>query len=245
MHNIRRILWLATSSILLVNCSASLTVGPWLLRDLSAPAAAKVQVSSIIVLPPRGSERGETSDLADLERVLLSKGFRVISSGITGRLASGPVEVRADEVSRLSDLERALILARKSNADVLLQVGEIAFTPSERYFTLFESDPHHLTEVFDPPSGPYNSYRIRIKEARFTFQAKVISVEDGEILLSMDISQTTSRVAPRLTWTFLGSRDETIISIDTPQRRRAALKQVMEAFSNHMSPTAPQRVRLR
>jgi hypothetical protein len=104
-----------------------------------------------MVLPPRGSERGQVSELAELERVLLAEGFRVISSGITGKVASGPAEERVDEAARFSDLERALILAKKSNADTLLQVGEMAFQPAERLFVL-EEDSNHLKEITEEPA---------------------------------------------------------------------------------------------
>jgi hypothetical protein len=219
----------------MASCSASLSVAPGALRDLSAPVATKAQVSAIIVLPPRGSERGQRSELADLERVLLGKGFRVISSGITGRVASGPVEARADEASRLSDLERALILAKNSNADALLQVGEIGFEPTERYFTLLEGDKSHLKEVPELPAS-LDACVIRMKEARFTFQAKLINVENGEIVVSMEISQSTSRVSPTIDMDVLVSRGQTIITADTPQRRQATVTQVMDAFDSHLSP---------
>jgi hypothetical protein len=206
----------------------------------SAPGARlprqklKALVSAIIVLPPRGSERGQRSELADLERVLLGKGFPVISSGITGRVATGPVEARADEASRLSDLERALILAKDSNADALLQVGEIGFEPAERYFTLLEGDLTNPKEVPEPPTSP-DAVFVRVKEARFTFQAKLINVENGEIVVSMEISQSTSRVSPATNIKGQASTRETIAIIDTPQRRQAAVEQVMEAFNSHLS----------
>jgi hypothetical protein len=187
-----------------------------------------------MVLPPRGSERGQVSELSDLERVLLAKGFRVISSGITGRVAAGPVEARVDEAPRLSDLERALILAKGSNADVLLQVGEIAFESGERHFTLLDRGSSDLKEVQERPSNPDACY-VRMKEARFTFQAKVINVENGEILVSMDISQSTSRVPPAINSTVRLSPGETIVTVDTPARRQSAVFQVMEALNAHVT----------
>jgi hypothetical protein len=235
----RKTIWFAILGPLLASCMANLSVETGALRDRSAPVVAKAQVSAVMVLPPRGSERGQVSELADLERVLLGRGFRVISSGITGRVASGPVAARADEASRLSDLERALILAKDSNADALLQVGEIAFVPAERYFTLLEGDFRQFKEVPESPAAP-GVYCIRIKEARFDFQAKLINVENGEIVLSMDISQSTSRVSPMTSMDVLANRGETTITIDSPQRRQAAVVQVMDAFNSHISARAPQ-----
>ena len=238
MNHPNRPFQLGFLALLLTSCAASLSLLPDELRDRSAPAAKKAEVSAIMVLPPRGSERGQQSELAGLERALLAKGFRVISSGITGRVASEAVEARADEAARLSDLERALILAKKSNADALLQVGELEFKPSERYFTVRKGDRGNFTEVPDPPS--VDSWRLRVKEARLSFQAKLINVENGEIVISMEFSQSTSRVAPPLHIDVPLSSEETIITIDNRQRRQAALTQVMEAFSSHIFPPTSQ-----
>jgi hypothetical protein len=129
-----------------------------------------------------------------------------------------------------------LILAKDSNADALLQVGEIGFEPAERYFTLLEGDPRNLKEVPELPTSP-DAIVVRVKEARFTFQAKLINVENGEIVVSMEISQSTSRVSPAINIPNVNgqaSRMEPIV-VDTPQRRQAAVTQVMEAFNSHLS----------
>ncbi len=235
MHHIRTAICLALLGAIVPACAvARLTLAPDALSDRSEPAKTKSRISAVIVLPPRGSERGQRSELADLERVLLGKGFRVISSGITGRVASGPTEGRAIEASRLSDLERALILAKDSNADALLQVGKMGFSPAERYFVLDDHDPSKLKEVLEPPAKS-DGLHLLLKEARYTFQARLINVENGEILVSVDIAQSTSRVAP-IDWEVQSRGSETIAPIDTPQRRRRAVTQVMEALSNHISP---------
>ena len=45
------------------------------------------------------------------------------------------------------------ISMKKSNADTLLQVGEIAFQPAERLFVL-EGDSNHLKEITEESSNP-------------------------------------------------------------------------------------------
>jgi hypothetical protein len=239
MNHLNRSFLLGLLALLSASCAASLSLLPSELQDRSAPAAKKAEVSAIMVLPPRGSERGQQSELADLERILLAKGFRVISSGITGRVASDTVEARADEATRLSDLERALILAKKSNADALLQVGELGFKPSERYFAVLEGDREKYAEIPEPPDSR-GSCVVRIKEARFGFEAKLINVENGEIVISVDLSQSTSRVAPSLDMIIQLNREETVIEIDTLKRRQAATTQVMEGFSSHIFPPRSQ-----
>jgi len=225
---------------LLTSCAATkLSLVPTALQDRSAPAAQKAEVTAIMVLPARGSERGQHSELADLERTLLARGFRVISSGITGRVASDSSEARADDATQLSDLERALILAKKSNADVLLQVGEFEFKPSERYFVIVDGGRNRFTEVSERQDRP-GYYFVRVKEARLRFQAKLINVENGEIVILMDFSQSTSRVAPKLDMEVQLGRREPVITIDTRQLRQAVLTQVMDAFSSHVCPPTSQ-----
>jgi hypothetical protein len=50
----------------------------------------------------------------------------------------------------------------------------------------------------------------------------------------MDISQSTSRVSPPINTNVQLSRGETILTVDTPERRQAAVVQVMEALNNHI-----------
>jgi len=240
MHQMGKFIGFVFLGAALCGCTATLSVPPDTILDRSAPATRKPPVSALMVLPPRGSERGQRSDLSDLERFLLEKGFRIISSGITGRVASGPSEVRADESSRLSDLERALILAKNSNADALLQVGEIGFSDAERHFVLPDGERANFKEVPESPTSP-NAFGVRIKEAKFTFQAKLINVENGEIMVSMDISQSTSRVSPAVNMSVPLNQGHTTIKVDTSQRRKEVVFQVMDAFSDHISVRALQR----
>lgn len=227
-------------ALLLTGCAANLSILPEEVRDRSEPAAVKpFEVSAIMVLPPQGSERGQQSELAQLEQFLLGKGFRVISSGITGRVASESVEARADEASRLSDLERALILGEKSHADAILQVGKLGFEPRERYFTVLKGDRENFAEVPEPPESS-DSYRLRVRETRFTFKAKLINVKNGEVMILMDFSQSTSRVAPPFHMAVPLNDEETLIKIDTRQRREAAMNQAMQAFSSRIYPPTSQ-----
>ena len=102
-----------------LGCSSMLHVEPTDVRNTSAIAPTKAAYKSVMVLPPQGSERGAASELAALEKELLRRGIKVVSSGLTGRVVVEQTESgRGTEgAAGLSDLERALVLAKKSVAN--------------------------------------------------------------------------------------------------------------------------------
>jgi hypothetical protein len=166
--------------------------------DHSVPTPQKLQYQSIMVLPPRGSERGEVSGLANLEKALLKRGIRVISSGVTGRVVIDNAEGKKNEgAQNLTDLERALILARKSNADALLQVIDIDWKQDPRHYRYFRlaSDGQRFEELASREqfeSTPSNQ-GWRVMGPSFHFEAKIIDVESGEIVAAVDMAQSTVR----------------------------------------------------
>ncbi|HZL16216.1 MAG TPA: hypothetical protein VFG23_00595 [Polyangia bacterium] len=88
-----------------VGCStASINLTPAGPIDLTVPARVNSRFGSMMVLPPFGSERGQTSELADVERVLLAGGVRVISSGVTGRVVRDQVGDRVETAANLLTL---------------------------------------------------------------------------------------------------------------------------------------------
>jgi hypothetical protein len=228
------------STILLaiaIGCStASITLIPAAPTDLTVPRQTEKRFSTMMVLPPRGSERGQVSELADIERVLLGSGVRVISSGVTGRVVLDQAGNRVETAANLSDLERALVLARNSNAEALLQVIEIGWTDSHRAFV-------RAGDRFGEVASGTNvdpSSLVRVREAVFRFQARVINVENGEIVMSIDVSQGTSRVIspPRtmvVTSSPMSGSSTRAIDTDQPDRRRAAISQVMDTFLERLT----------
>ena len=67
-----------------------------------------------MVLPPQGNDRGQVSDVSVIERIMLAAEARVISSGVTGRVVAQGNDARVGGAEQLSDLERALVVARDS-----------------------------------------------------------------------------------------------------------------------------------
>jgi hypothetical protein len=225
---------------LLSGCvTATLTLAPVAAVDLTVPKRAEKQFASIMVLPPSGSEHGQASELAAVERVLLGAGIKVISSGVTGRIVLDSSGNRVETGANLSDLERALVLARNLNARALLQVTQLGWTDGRRWFVrsgerFQEIGPGH---TLDPPNS------VKVSEVVFHFQAKVISVDDGEIVMSIDASQGTSRVLEQpksieITTSPAGSGAREI-DTDMPDRRQSAVDQVMAVLLARLTAQTP------
>lgn len=182
--------------------ATSLVVGPRMpVHDQSVPSPQKAAYASVIVVPPQGSEHGAVTELAYLERALLKHGVRVISSGVTGRVVVESSEgTKGGEAGRhLSDLERALVLARKSNADAILQLIEMRWKDDVpdlyRYYWFAEGKWAEMSQK--PDAEWYKENRKRegrlavIKGPTLGFQAKLIDVESGEIVAAIDMLHST------------------------------------------------------
>lgn len=107
-----------------------------------------------MIVPPTHSERGAASSafLVEVERVLLDHGHKIVSSGLTARAVTAADSGTGDAViAAFSDIERALLVARTSDADALLQIIDIDWHPRQRFFQLVGAS---LKEVATaPPMG--------------------------------------------------------------------------------------------
>jgi hypothetical protein len=196
-------------AVVVVGCggrggATSLVVGPRMpVHDQSVPTPQKAAYRSVMVVPPQGSERGAVTDLAYLERALLKSGVRVISSGVTGRVVVESAEgTKGGEPGRnLSDLERALVLARKSNADAVLQLIEMRWkddVPELYRYYWFDAATSHWAEMNKKPDADWYKENRKhedrlavVKGPTLGFQAKLIDVDSGEIVAAVDMLQST------------------------------------------------------
>ncbi len=136
-----------------------LVLSPATMEDRSAPLRPSKQYASIMVLPPTGSERGQVGELVEVERLLLNSGFKVISSGVTGRVVTTGQTAGA---APMSDLERALVLARTSHADALLQIAKLDWEPSSRSFVADGGGPYREVERGTPVSNSSSVVRVHV-----------------------------------------------------------------------------------
>jgi hypothetical protein len=203
-------------------------------RDSSVRVREQKRYASLMVLPPRGSERGEITVLAKLEMRLLRWDFRVISSGVTGRAVQDPSGTQLESAAQLSDLERALVLAKRSNAEALFQVGRLDWVPSKRSFVCTDT----CTEVA-LGTPVLASDLIQVQEATLFLEGKLIDVEDGAVVMAFDIAQSTSQAVPNgYAFTiqrnaFLATGQRQIV-VDNPQLRERAIAQVLTALERQL-----------
>jgi hypothetical protein len=206
-------------------------------RDLTALGPNRKAIRALMILPPAGSERGAATPLADIEPFLLEARFEVISSGVTGRVVNDTGGNRVERAANLSDLERALVLAKASNVDVLFQISEIGWTTGYRSFIRTDDT---FREVRPGISIISKSGVVRVRDAIFRIRGRIIDVESAEILASVNIAQNCSLVTPIGRELEVGRRTRTIgITADVPTRRRKAVEDVMQQFIERLQTLAP------
>jgi hypothetical protein len=206
-------------------------------RDSTALGPNRKAIRALMILPPAGSERGAETALADIEPFLLEARFEVISSGVTGRVVTDESGNRVEAAANLSDLERALVLAKASNADVLFQVSEIGWTTGYRSFIRTDDT---FREVRPGVSIVSKSGVVRVRDAIFRIRGRIIDVESAGILASVNIAQNCSFVTPIVRELEVGRRTSTTgITADVPTRRRKAVEDVMRQFIERLQTLAP------
>lgn len=162
------------------------------LRDESATSAAldAKRFRKLMVLPPSGTDRGQwDAVIAVFERQFLRAQVTVISGAVTGRvvLEQSGGDKKDEGAASLSDVERALVMAKRSGADAVLQVGTYAWTAgdvSARFFAYSDAQ-HRFVELtkkeFDDSKSPD---KIFFDGPQLTFVGRLIDVEDGQVVAS-------------------------------------------------------------
>lgn len=202
----------------------------------------------IMIVPPSGSGGVEFQDnLAAIERSFIARGITVISSAITSRVIlddQNRGRSRSESGILLSEVERALILARDSNADAVLQVGAWRWTTAEasdhsrRYFvedvrgtSFAEVDQVAYARAGDRLTHIYESDVL-------LFTGRLIDVETGEVIASFKIDVPEVNVADPLIVTFNGSGDiqtESYSWTDDLRKRQAATDRAIATLFDRLA----------
>lgn len=226
-------------ALALASCVQTVTVNTAVpLRDGSAKSPDKHAYTTVMVLPPSGGARGEAPELSALERALLKRGVRIISSGVTGRVVVEETDQGrgTQGATGLSDLERALVLARKSNADCILQVTELTWKDSSRYFIPTGEggslDEAKSREEYLAASA---QRRFSVISPRLTFIGKLIDVETGEVVVSVDLSRSVGDVSVPASYK-ITSRE---FNVNSSTARESIVAEVMDALAQIVSSGPP------
>jgi len=202
----------------------------------------------IMIVPPSGSGGAEFQDnLAAIERSFIARGITVISPAITSRVIlddEGRDRQRSQSGLQLSEVERALVLARDSNADAVLQVGAWRWTLAEasdhsrRYFVedvqgtsfaevdllAYERAGDRLTHVYEGDV--------------LGFTGRLIDVETGEVIASFKIDVPKVNVADPLIVTFDGGGEiqtESYSWAEDQRKRQAATDRAISTLFDRLA----------
>jgi hypothetical protein len=149
-----------------------------------------------MVLSAEGPNKASEEVLSALEGNLMSRGIRVVSSGMTGRVVSDPGLLQG--ATQLSQLERAIVLAKKANINCVFQVQrlDIGIRSASRYYHLNLSG-RGLQEVPSDAVSTLDPARLwTLTGPVWDINGKVIDVENGDVLAIIDISQSSVCARP-------------------------------------------------
>ncbi len=162
-------------------------------KDSSAvsPRLATSKIGKIMILPPSGTKRGEfDTQVSAFEKELIKQGLTPISGAITGRVVleeSTDKEKKTEAAQNLSDMERALIMAKKSGADAILQIGQFDWLPLDETRYFIQDTNNAYTEV---DRGAYQAW-AGIKQSFLSpwlkFVGRLAEVTSGEVVASFDV----------------------------------------------------------
>lgn len=166
----------------------------WIDDSSVSPRLVGDQFRKVMILPPSGTAGPDFQvSLAAAERAFIRRGVTVISPAITSRvvLTDGGQD-QSDTGLRLSELERALVLARQSQSDAVLQIGSLTWTPAEssehgrRYFV----DSGRSDELVEVERSGWMQAReaerlaVTVDGEVLEFTGRLIDVDSGEVLVA-------------------------------------------------------------
>ena len=189
----------------LAGCATQLRMKPVIEpRDESvvSPELAAKKYRRVMVIPPSGTQRGGFDRQISLfEREFLKSNVKVIAGAITGRVVlesqRDGSERRVEGAAQLSDAERALIMAKQTGADAILQIGEFTWTANPqptRYFVLEGDNYKETTQPAYAAVEP--DKRVSFNSQALTFIGRLMDVQTGEIMASFQITSAANHALP-------------------------------------------------
>lgn len=178
---------------------------PVVLNQTLTPRAGNAATpASAMLLSAARADASTRSMEREFERSLIRGGVRVVVPAVSGRVVR---EEKNEAATQLPELERVLIMARNSGADVVIEIE--AFSSDKQSMRLFCSDGR--SDFVECDSGDYkNAFSGRRFVAHVvSLRARIIDTQNGEVVSLIDLA------APITNW-IQRSYDE----IDTSDPRR-------------------------
>jgi len=191
---------------ILVGCSTTYTlrmhptIDP---KDTSSisPKLKSKKFNRIMIMPPSGTARGTIDNVISLfEKEFIKSGITPINGAVTGRVVmqhqGEKQETKDENAQNLSDVERALIMAKETGADALLQIGQFEWSKvaySTRYFIADPKDnsaTYREVNLEEFQSWPY--LKLDYKSPWFTFIGRLTDVQTGEVMASFKVESASN-----------------------------------------------------
>jgi hypothetical protein len=112
---------------------------------------------------------------------------------VTGRVvvdAGNGNDRRLEAAASLTDLERALIMAKDTGADAILQIGRLAWTDSNinsRFFLCCQKNASGYVEVAQADYESWPREKAIFASHWLNFEGRLLDVKNGEVLASFDV----------------------------------------------------------
>lgn len=118
----------------------------------------------------------------DLERRLLASSVGVISPAVTGRVVAAP---KNEDSDHLTTIERALVLARQSNADVIVQLDALDTTnaPTRHFCSDGRTDFRECTEGDAKVMATTRTFTA----PEFVVRGRIVETSRGEVVSTVDV----------------------------------------------------------
>jgi hypothetical protein len=194
-------------------CSSlkTLTVRPSQPSELSlvpAPRLTEHRYKRVLIVPPEEgvsvSDRIESQVPAardtrfytgEVEKILLAKGFEVVSSEIVARAKN------ASASGKYSFAERALVLGRGTHADAVLSIQKLAVEDQEKFYHREDLREVAPAERSQDDDGRYFHRKTeqclyRLPLYRVVVSAKLIDVQGGDVLWVGEGSESSLDTLP-------------------------------------------------
>ncbi len=203
----------AIAVLLAAMASGCATVHPLRMTAEKAPYSSSVvspklagkKLKKIMVIPPSGTVRGAfETQLVLFEKEFLKRGITVIAGAITGRVVLesgiGGQEKREEGAQGLSDMERALVMAEKTGADAILQIGNFSWSSDSKESRFFTGTAEGTTPFEETDQKTYKSWagpKYYFSAPELAFIGRVVDVSNGEVVASLDVRMPANFSLPR------------------------------------------------
>jgi len=167
-------------------------------ESVTAASLAAKKFNKYMIIPQQGTVRGAyDAQIALLESGFIKIGTTVVTAAVTARSVVD-VNKKSEKccdsgatIASLSDVERALLMAKESGADAILQIGAFEWSKTEgmpaRYF-IRENDKAYYSEVAQKKYLDFVGYKYLFNADRLVFIGRLIDVQTGEVMAAFDIS---------------------------------------------------------